>query len=505
MTNWPRWSNGPKPPLASPPPSKVSRTVVVIGGGLGGLSAAIYARLAGHDVVLLEARDVLGGKAAGLTIDGYRLDPGPSIVILTRIYEDLFKASGRRMEDYIRFQRLDPFSRVYFEDQPPFDLHSDADACLSVLREVAPQDSASFETLLGKIDKIAPHIDASIFSHPYDKPWQLADPHLIASALQFDVRKTFKEVVDHMFQSRLLRAFFYGFPSYGGQSYAAKSIGPFMVPYLMIREGVFYPEGGVAAIPSALEKLACELGVEFRTNAKVVGVASKQDRVLAVTLESGEVISGSDFICNADRFTASAWFGEPETREPSYSYFTLHWGIRRRVAGLSHHTLVIPKKFEQGFKDLYEQRQFPKNPIVYLNDTTTSDPTTAPANRTNLFAVVTSPAKEPGIDWPSRIPIYRQAVLDTLGAAGIHIQEDELDFERIQTPETFEQRDGSYRGSLYGLDERFRLWGLFPHRIRDERFKNLLYCGGSVQPGAGMPMVVLSGKFAAALLGKPSR
>lgn len=481
--------------------ARTRRSVVVIGAGMGGLSAAIHARLAGHDVLVLERHSRVGGKAAAIEQAGYRLDPGPSIVILTRIYEAVFRAAGRRMEDYLRFLRLDPISRVYFGSETPLDLPASRDDAVRLLREVDRDDAEALERLMAKLERVAPHIDRSIFAHPFERPWQLANRHLLATAMGFDVRKTYKELVDGMFRSPLMRAFFYGFPSYGGQTFDSKAAGALLIPYLMLQEGVFYPEGGVGAIPAAFERLARELGVEFRTEAEVTGLHLREGKIEEVRLRDGGVVKAESFIANVDRFTVGAWLGRPESRAPSFSYFTLHWGIRRRLSGLKHHTLIVPQAYEEGFEALYRQRRFPHPPIVYLNDTTDTDPSTAPPDRTNLFAVVTSPAQEPHLDWGEATPHYRGQVLGTLRSAGIEIQDADLDFERIQTPNYFAEAHGNYRGSLYGIDERHRLFGgLFPLSNRDEGIANLFYCGGSVQPGAGLPMVTLSGRFAAELL-----
>ncbi len=177
----------------------------------------------------------------------------------------------------------------------------------------------------------------------------------------------------------------------------------------------------------------------------------------------------------------------------------MHVGLKKKLPELRHHTLLIPKDFEPGFEELYTQRKFPSRPIVYLNETTAMEPESAPDGCTNLFAVITAPAREDHLDWERDADAHRISVVQECARHGIEIGESDVDFWRVQTPLTFEERDGNYRGSLYGPDEKERLWGMMPMRCSDEQVKNLFYCGGSVQPGAGMPMVTLSGKFAADL------
>lgn len=476
-------------------------SVVIIGAGQGGLSAAIYSRLAGHDVLVLEKGCQAGGKAAEVRIGEYRLDPGPSIIILPRIYDGVFRDAGRRMEDYLRFKRLDPISRVFMEGESRVDLPAGMDECVRLLKDIAPMDAEPFRRLMASVGKISSHIDQSVFAHPYLKSWQLMDPHLMAMGLAMDVRSPYKTVVDRTFQSPLLRAFFYGFPSYGGQTYDRPAPGAMMIPYLMLSEGVFYPEGGVSAIPKAFRRLAEELGVEFRFNAEVTGFESEGRRVSGVQLASGEKIEGSTFISNVDRETTRSMAGHLGLGKPNLSYFTVHMGVRRRFEQLDHHTLFIPKGFESGFGQLYRERRFPDSPIVYVNDPSSRDATAAPPGCTNFFAVVTSPAEESHIDWEAQGSDFMDKTLRQLQTFGLSIDRDEVDFTRIQTPSYFRKAHGNYGGSLYGVDEKERIFGgIFPHHNRDENFENLLYCGGSVQPGAGLPMVTLSGKFAAGLI-----
>ncbi len=477
----------------------MARQLVVVGAGVGGLSVAVHARLNGWDVLVLEQRDLPGGKAAQLSVGGHTLDPGPSIVILTEVYDQVFRDAGRRREDYLQFEPLDPFTRVYLEgEDAPIDLPAGREACLARLAEVAPQDRDGVRDLLARLDRVAPGLERTVFSGPIDRPWQLADPRFLRVATQFDVRKTYKELVDGFVRSPLLRAFFYGFPSYSGQTYRSKAAGALLIPYFMLDRGVWWPVGGIGAIPRALHRLACELGVEFRFGAKVTGLRRARGRVTAVETEGGPVEADA-VACNRDRVSVGAWLGRPLPIRSSSSYWTLHWGLRRRVPGLSHHTLLVPADFEEGFRELYDERRPPARPVVYLNDT--SDRGMAPPGETNLFAVLTVPGMEPGLDWDAEGDRLRRATLSALCRAGLEFDEADILFERRQDPGTFAERDGNHLGSLYGPDEEERLWGLLPLRVRDEEVGNLFYVGGSVQPGAGLPMVTLSGRFAAMRMG----
>lgn len=465
----------------------MSRSVIVVGAGMGGLSAAIHARLRGWDVLVIEQADRCGGKAAGIEIDGFHLDPGPSIIILPEIYRAVFRAAGRNPDDYLKFLPLDVLSRVYFEGHEPLNLPSNYDACLRLLREIAPSDEAPFRRLIEKLDRVVPAMEGAVFERPVLKMTDFARPGLMKFGLQFNPFRNYRALVDDWFTSPLLRAFFYGFPSYSGLSYNDPAPGAFLIPYYMLRDGVYFPEGGVRAIPRAFERLARELGVEFRFGTRFRTFTGER----GIELEGGEVLEADHIICNVDKLTATG-ATEPE---PSLSYFTLHYGVRHELSGLEHHTLLVPGRFEDGFERLYANA-FPDPPIVYLNATQALDPEASPVGSTNLFAVVTVPSRGPTLDWSGQRNSYRTQVRGVMARFGFAWSREDEVFERVQDPDYFESAHGNYRGSLYGPIPKQRAFGMFPLGNWDPAHPNRAYCGGSVQPGAGLPMVTLSGKFA---------
>lgn len=477
----------------------MSKQAVVIGAGQGGLSAAIRLRLHGFEVTVLEQREAVGGKACQITQHGYRLDPGPSIIIMPEIYRDVFRAAGRNPDDFLQFQRLDPITRVFMEGEPPIDFPADRQAAIGTLKDRSPADAASLEAIFKVLDKNWEKVQRTVFSRPFEHWYQLLNPDLMAFGMAFDVRKPYRAFIDEKFQTPLMRAFFYGFPSYSGQTYNKPAPGALTIPYLMLTQGVWWPVGGIGAIPKAFARLAEDIGVCIHFGKKVSSIRQSQNRITAVSTTDGDEISADVVVSNLDRLTTEQMLGRTISSKPSFSYFTIHWGLPaapKSVPSLAHHTLLIPKEFAGGFEQLYKQRHFPNPPIVYLNETAGTDSSTAPAGATNLFAVITVPAEEPDINWMDQTP-FIESTLNVMRR--FEISTERAVFQRVQTPITFRERDGNYRGTLYGVDESERiLGGMFPLTNRD-RIANLFYCGGSVQPGAGLPMVTISGQFAADL------
>ncbi len=471
------------------------RRAAVIGGGQAGLSAAIHLRLMGLEVELLEQRGVWGGKAAGLQESGFDLDPGPSIIISPWIYADVFARAGERMADHLRLRQVDPIFRMMLEDRV-LDLPPDREGFLSCIQ----QDESAHRRLFAQLDNVYPHIRDTIFERPFDRPWHLVHPKLIATALPFDLRKSYRQQIDALFLSPELRALYYGFPSYSGQTYHGRAAGALVVPYLMVEEGVWFPDGGVAAIPAAFAALAARLGVTMRPGSRVLGLAREGDRVRAVRLEGQDDIEADLVVSAVDRITVETqWLDRRLDLTPSFSYFTLHLGLRKELLGLKHHTLLVPPDFAQGFEQLYGEGLPPDAPVVYLNSTP------APEGCTNLFIVLTVPAMRSHLDWQAEEVRQRGLALEIVRRFGWSWEPEDVVFERMQSPRTFQERDGSWRGSLYGPLGDERLFGLLPLANDDPELKNLFYAGGSVQPGAGLPMATLSGRFAAEKAGRRFR
>lgn len=467
------------------------KKVVVLGGGQGGLATGAHLAFRGYDVTILEPNRI-GGKAGQILQNGYRLDPGPSIIIMKDLYDDAIKSFGLNPTDFLKWNRLDPITRVHFRDQV-IDIPSDLAAALDLVAGMSKKDHDSLKSLVDLFAPLVSLINESVFKKPFEKPLDMMNPSLLKFGLKFNPLRNYKQLVDSMFETPLLRAFFYGFPSYSGQSYHSKAPGAFFIPYHMLSSGVWYPESGIGAIPQAFEKIFRSFGGKV-VGARFLDFVMSGSQVVAVKTDQGEIECDA-VVSNIDRLTIEKQLGRKTPEKPSYSYFTMHWGIPQVLNEVKHHTLVIPDGFEKGFVDLYDHRKFPSEPIVYLNNPTEIDPESAPEGKTNLFAVITSPGKESHLDWKQSTPEFSKIVKTSLKRIGIDTSEAE--FERVQTPLYFEQEHGSYLGSLYGADEPWRLMGMFPLANRDPQIGNLAYCGGSVQPGAGLPMVTLSGKFAA--------
>jgi phytoene desaturase len=470
--------------------------VIVVGAGMGGLSAAIHSAVLGKRVLVLEQQPEVGGKACQVKQDGYMFDPGPSIVIMPWIYEQVFKHAGEDMRDHLVFERLDPFFSIRAEGGEMIEFPADEKAFFSFIENHFPRDIEAFRRILKLGDDIYPTVKETFFAQVYQSVSDLIDPSFLPLLGHTELLQPFKKPVDAWFSDPLLRAFFYSFPTYSGQTYFSRSPGSFLIPYIMIREGVYYPTGGIGAIPRAFVKLAEKKGVEVRTKTKVSAFLTEGNRVTGVKTGEGETVSAQTVISNIDKAATLKMLGRPYPRSTSFSYVSVQMGVRKELPGLHLHQSCIPHEYERPYRDLYEKRIYPRHHVLYLNVPSAVDPSFAPAGCANVFAVIPTPAQDPSLDWAVFEKTVVSDVCSELSRYDIHIRQEEIDTVRIQTPRYFEEAHGNYGGSLFGPDEKERpVWGMLPLANTDEMYDNLYYCGGSVQPGAGLPMATLSGKF----------
>ncbi len=483
--------------------------VIVIGAGIGGLSAAIRLVLAGQRVLVLEQNDQPGGKMGQIESDGFRWDTGPSVITMRHVFDDLFAAAGRRLDDYLTLLPVDPLTRYFYPDGTVLDASRDLSHMIEQIERLEPRDVEGYLAYLAYAARIH-RITGPVFI--YDRPptpasfarvpvneWLLVDP-----------LRTMHGSIRRFVRSPHLRQLLGRFATYvGGSPYVAPATLN-VIAHVELSGGVWYPQGGVYAIASALTKLAAELGVEVRTGCPVQQISVEDSRAQGVTLASGEFILARAVVANADVTTVYRHLLPPEpaisrqsakleSYQPSCSGFVLLLGVEGDYTKLAHHNIFFSRDYPAEFRAIFDEHQPPDDPTIYVSITSKSDASHAPPGCENWFVLVNAPPLSEHYDWHTqRIP-YRDRVLAKLAGAGFDVR-DRIRAEHILTPADLARMSGAWRGALYGPSPNSR-WAAFrrPHN-RSAQVKGLYFAGGTTHPGGGVPMVTLSGKVAAELL-----
>ncbi|MCK8786007.1 phytoene desaturase family protein [Roseomonas sp. NAR14] len=499
--------------------------VVVIGGGLGGLAAAVVAQARGHRVTLFDKNDWLGGKAAVLRLEetegsgaaanrAWRFDMGPTILTVPRVLRRVVEEAGRRLEDEIPLVRLDPQWRCFFEDGTRIDLVERVDAMAAAMDRFAP-DKGLGEGYR-KFQDIARHLhgvsEKFFFWKSVEGITDTIDfranlsPSTMRDVLSLRMGQTVAKVIrGHVPDARLAQMLDHYCQYVGSSPYLAPAV-LCSIGDMQASEGIWYPEGGTRAVAEGLARLATELGAELRPGTEIVGLDTTGGAVRAVTTAAGEVVPCDAVISNMDAIrTYTELVGGAAGKryagkgfEPACSGVVLYLGLDRRYEHLAHHDFVFSRDAEEEFDAIYRQGVPAPDPTAYLAAPAATDPSVAPEGGEALYVLVHTPHLRPGQDWKAMFPGYRQVILDKLKrTAGLEDIERRIVVERHLTPQDIHDRYRVLDGAIYGLASHGRWLGAFKPGNRSRQVRGLYLAGGAAHPGPGMPMVMMSGWIAA--------
>jgi len=478
--------------------------IVVIGAGLGGLSAAISLATEGFSVDLLEKNDKVGGKLNILEKDGFTFDLGPSILTMPHIFQALFDRAGKNMADYINIQTVEPHWRNFFEDGSTLDLSSDPVIMKQELDKLGPNTAKEFEAFLAYSKKLCEITEQGYFAHGLDSFWELLKHYgPVRSLLEFDVFRSMDQGMRRFIKDpKLVDVLNYFIKYVGSSPYDAPALMN-LLPYIQFGYGLWYVKGGMYGIAQGLQKLAEELGVNIRVNSEVAEIQHNAGRATAVRLLDGTVIPTDIVVSNMEVIPAYKKLlnNEKEAQrlqrfEPSCSGLVLHLGVDTIYPQLAHHNFFYSDHPREHFNAVFHDNKLSDDPTIYLVAPVKSDPTQAPPGCEIIKILPHIPHLNP--EQPLTAEDYaalRERVLIKLERMGLTDLRKHIVCEEYWTPVDIEQRYYSNQGSIYGVvADRFKNLGFkIPQRSKD--ISNLYFVGGSVNPGGGMPMVTLSGQL----------
>lgn len=485
------------------------KNILVLGAGIGGLSAAIHLAAKGHRVTVLEKNPIVGGKMSEVCAEGFRFDTGPSVMTMKHVFEDLFHTAGQRMEDYLTFLPIDPLNRYFFADGSRLDLSRNLPHTIEQIQRLEPCDVEGYLSYLAHAAKVH-RITSPIFT--YGPPPSAASFLKVSplDMLAVDPVHTLQWDIERYVRHPKVRQVLSRFSTYVGSSPYLSPAALAVIAHVELTEGVWYPKGGIYEIARAYKKLACELGVDIRLNARVKEVKLQGKKIAGILLEDGEFLPAETVVSNIDVTTTYELINSPsaETRrrklykqKPSSSGQILLLGVEGSYPDLVHHNIFFSSDYKKEFHQLFVENRIPDEPTVYVCVTSKSDPDHAPKGCENWFVMVNAPAlplnPRPQEEEEQEKAQVTEFLFDRLATLGLDVRR-KVRYQQLLNPRHFQQRTGAFRGSIYGISFNDRFAPFKRPRNRSE-IQGLFFAGGSTHPGGGVPMVTLSGKVAAQL------
>ncbi|MFC7666814.1 1-hydroxycarotenoid 3,4-desaturase CrtD [Hymenobacter humi] len=480
-----------------------------MGAGIAGLAAAVRLAVTGHAVTVFEASGTFGGKMHQFSLPGgYRFDAGPSLFTLPQLVDDIFRLAHREPADYFRYERLDPITNYFFADGTRLTAWADSEQFAAEVETKIGTPAAAVTHFLARSGK-AYEATAGTFLH---KSLHKARTYLSPETLKavgalpsLGLLGTMHQRHAQAFADPRLVQLFDRYATYNGSDPYQAPATLSMIPHLEHGIGAFYPEGGIYAIASSLARLAEEFGVKFRYNEPVEEIVTAESRVTGVrtaldVYDFGRVVSNMDVVPTYRRLLPREPAPERTLSQPrSSSALIFYWGITREFVELDLHNIFFSADYQREFQAIFQDKTVADDVTVYVNVTSKKTPTDAPAGHENWFVMVNVPHDQ-GQDWDTLTQKTRRAVLRKLSQAlGTEI-EPLIAAEKVWTPPGIAADTSSFGGALYGSSSNNALAAFLRHPNFSGRLEGLYFCGGSVHPGGGIPLCLLSAKIVSSLI-----
>jgi phytoene desaturase len=476
----------------------------IIGAGIAGIAAAIRMAARGYEVEVFEANDYPGGKLSAFELDGYRFDAGPSLFTMPQYVEDLFQVAGERVEDHFRYETIPVTCRYFWRDGTRIKAWAKLPDFAREVEQVLGVPAQKVEAFLDK-SRRKYDLAGQIF---LEKSLHRADTWLNMKALKalfrlpfFDLFSSMHAVHKQWFGHSKLVQLFDRFATYNGSNpYKAPGMLT-IIPHFEHNIGVFHPEGGMHRITMSLYELSLRQGVKYHFNTPVSEILTENGHVRGLktanaTHDFDRVISNMDVFYTYRKLLPNAPAPERILAQPkSTSALIFYWGIRHSFPDLDLHNIFFSEDYASEFSTL-EAGGVISDPTVYINITSKYTPSDAPAGCENWFVMVNAPSDN-GQNWEQLIAEIRRNVLDKLKAIlGTDI-EPLIACESVLDPRGIERNTSSHRGALYGYSSNTQMAAFLRHPNFSRRLAGLYFVGGSVHPGGGIPLCLLSAKIAA--------
>ena len=483
-----------------------TKSVIVIGAGIGGIVAATHLAQRGIKVTVLEKNSRAGGRCDRFSREGHHFDTGPTLLVMPLLYEAEFNALGTSMHEKLDLQRVDPTYRLVFDDGSQLALTSNMKALQEQLENL---EEGSFPGLQRYLHEGQRHYHLSM-AKLVNRDFRKASEFFRLENLPLIYQ--LKPLVNHYsnmsayFKDPRLKAAFTFQDVYMGLSPFEAPATFSMMPYTELAHGVYYPRGGMYSIVEALMGMAHTAGVEFVFDSTVERIDVNSAHARAVILAEGQRLEADAVLANADLpYVYKDLLPDQDLADSlrrkrfSCSVISFFWGLDKTYPTLGPHTLFLASDYRENFERIIRDLGLPANPSLYIHAPARLDPAMSPPGEDTLIVIVpVGHLSENGEqNWGELRDEARRQIFRRLKNLGISDLESHIKFETTFTPLSWRKRYNLMKGSTHGLCHNLTQLGYFRPSNRHPRYHNLYFTGASTHPGTGMPTAMVSGRLSA--------
>lgn len=473
--------------------------VVIVGAGLAGLSAAMRLAGAGRKVTVLEKASIPGGRAGRISDQGFQFDNGPTVLTMPDLIADAFDCLGEDMNDWLKLSPVSPLYRSFYADGSSLNVYSDAHEMAQEIESViGSEEAAGYLKYVDFVTDLYKYEMRNFIDRNIDSPLDLISRDLIKLISLGGFRKLAPKVRQYLKDPRTERIFSFQSMYAGLAPQDALAIYA-VIAYMDSVAGVYFPEGGMNAIPKAMAAAAAKHGVEFRYDTEVTSVVHNNGRAVGVLTNTDEFVSADVVVLNPDLPIAYRdligevpWSVRRLKYSPSCTLMLV--GSSAKYDHIAHHNIHFGNDWDGVFTDLIDREQLMQDPSLLVTNPTHGDPGLAPSGKEIYYVLFPTPHNGAPIDWATQREPYREHMLATLESRGYTDFASAIEVEHFIDPQDWESM-GLAHGAPFASAHSFLQTG--PFRPGNMWGENVVFTGSGTQPGVGVPMVLISGRLAA--------
>ena len=484
------------------------KKAIIIGSGIGGIATALRLRSMNYDVTVFENNNYPGGKLASFDLGPYRFDAGPSLLTMPHFIDELFVLFNENPRDYFNYKKKDISCKYFWDDGTKLNAYSEKSKFINEINKVLGVKESTISTYLLNAKRKYDLTKSMFLEQSLHKLKTYLSKDLLiglCNVFSFQINKTLNQVNELELKEPHLVQLFNRFATYNGSS-PYKTPGMMtLVQHLEQEYGTYVSDKGMNNITKSLYDLALRQGIDFKFNSFVSQILISGKRAIGVSVgeesySSDIVVSNMDIVPTYRNLLKNHY--QPEktlSQERSSSALIFYWGINKEFKNLDLHNIFFSNDYKKEFQSIFEKKSIFSDPTVYINITSKDVKGDAPDNCENWFVMINSP-NDSGQDWDNMIDEVKSNILKKINRLLNIDLEDYIEYEKVYTPKTIESNTQSYMGSLYGSSSNNLMSAFLRHPNFSNKILNLYFCGGSVHPGGGIPLCLLSAKIVSQLI-----